>query len=142
MSDLAATTTDRTTNDLSIEGREKSPVRSTGWVRNLTVAAVVVALIALSFVFGRVSNNHSGATHAQTGQTATAGLSLQAERQAQARLAQGNHTVVSDSGQTATAGPSVQSERQAQARLAQGNPTEVSDAGHNALSLCPVRVPC
>jgi cell division protein FtsX len=96
MSDLA--TTDHTTIDLSHDGRERPSVRRTGWVRYLAVTTVVVLLIALSFVLGRVSNNDSGVAHAQTGQTAPAALSLQAEREAQARLVRANGTEVSDSG--------------------------------------------
>ena len=100
MSDLTTadlTTADLGTAELSIAGPQQPSARRTGWLRDLTVTTVVVLLIGLSFVLGRASNTGTGGVQARTGQPATAGLSIQAELAAQARLLQSNGTEVSDS---------------------------------------------
>ena len=113
MSDLATTAHGADT-------RQQRRGRRTDWVRDLTLTTVVVLLLALSFVLGRASNDNSGIALSQAGQPASAGLSRQAERAAQARLVRAN-------GPTIT-GPI--------------SGSEVDASGRNLLSLCRVAEPC
>lgn len=124
MSDLATTVHGADTTTLCADTRQQPRGRRTDWVRDLTLTTVVVLLLVLSFVLGRASNDNAGVALSRAGQPASAGLSLQAERAAQARLFRANGPAITG----ATTSPITGS--------------EVAGSGRNLLSLCRVAMPC